>query len=130
MILLNERLTGSTEFDGTTGAGLIDFSLLTLNASLGFKPSIVSLVLDTGDISLTLPQITVVLVQPGGGSSNRATIVNAADASGFAKLGCDIPVPRNSNGDPWELQVFTPGKTITAALLVEYTVGYFGGSDG
>lgn len=130
MEILQTTLAGATEFDGTANKGLLDFSELDFSSvTLGWKPSIVSLVLDTGDLTKTLPQITVLLVGPAT-ASKRAVLVNAQNQSGIAKLGCRIGVPRDSNGVSWQLQVLTPGKTVTATLTVEYCRDYFGGVDG
>lgn len=125
-----ETLAGATEFDGTAGAGLIDFSDLSLDPSLGFKATIVNISLDTGDTAMTLPQITVLARLVGGAASAVARMVNVQDQSGFAKLGCSIPIPRTNAGATWVVQVLTPGKLVAATLKVEYTQQYWGGADG
>ena len=130
MIQIIQTLGDATEFDGTVGKGLITFSELDIETnfpSANYKPSIVTLSLDTGDISVLLPQITVVFTQSDSATTERMLLKNLQDKSGFAMLGCRIGVPRTAGGVPWRLEVLTPGKTASATLVVEFTDDYYGG---
>ena len=133
MELLVETLSGATEFDGTAGKGLVDFSDLALPPDLNTKPRILTISVDTGNTAITMPRIICQITRPGGVACERILIRDITDKNGFALAGCAIPVPREigpslaPTGTPWILQLFTPGKDVDACFIVEYVNSTFRG---
>lgn len=128
MELLVETLAGAIAFDGTAGAGLVDFSLLALPPDFNTKPRILTLSVDTGDTAITMPRIICYIIKAGAPASERILIRDITDVNGFSLAGCAIPVPRDQpSGIPWVLQLFTPGKTVDASFIVEYVNSTFRG---
>lgn len=129
MELLVETLATNTEFDGTAGAGLVDFSLLALPPDLNTKPRILTLSVDTGNTAIPMPRIICYIIKAGPTPvSERILIRDITDVNGFSLAGCAIPVPRDPvDGVPWVLKLFTPGKTVNASFIVEYVNSTFRG---
>lgn len=120
MAFVRLSLAGANEWNGT----ILDFTDLTLPSdNLDFLPVISIMSINTSAIANTLPQITVKLQEAGEAADRSMLLKNLQDKPGFATVGCNIFVPRQSDGTPWVFQVFTPGKTVNATLYVNYGVG-------
>lgn len=126
MITIIQTVDGVTNFSGTGTDGLILFeSSIPLPAN---SPDIVPVLTNValqGDDLATITIINCFLQRQTGTATERIPIRRIVGATGFTKAGCRIPVPRDrTNGFlPWQLQLITTGKSVTASLIVSFEAG-------
>lgn len=112
-----QQVTSTTEFDGTSGKGLVTFSQSTLEDE---RPVIYSIGFDAGAPT----SWTLNLVHPSGAASGIIPIdAGTSDINGVYDV--RIVVPRVSATSYYELQATTTGKTETGVLTVVWNIEKF-----
>jgi hypothetical protein len=108
-----QTLAGATQFDGTAGKGLETFGDVPSDE---YEAYITGLSYYTGGATTNL-----LITLEGAAASERMTIKDAA-LTDWSLLDVEIPVPLDSNGDPYQLKCVTTGKD--AAATFTYTHEY------
>jgi hypothetical protein len=129
MITVVQSVADAVQFDGTAGAGLIDFMSFTAAAAGWSDPTVFpvvqSITLHTSGSSFSIDCFLKPDAEPIT-TRQRHTIVNPSTvAPGFSLVGCNVYVPRTIDGvpgsTPWNLVLISTGKTQTADLIVTFT---------